>query len=234
MYASVYADAEHVPVPVSPPHLCTRVACPQQAHATEINAIRFLGGGVITVRFVAVAMCVCGHVRLCVCECVAMCGYVCVCVCGYVCVCVWLGVWLCVSVIWHMLAGSCFFVLAQASSEGNCGIFDVVSGKHTGSLRAEGHPVMCIDVCDAVVLGGSNDRIARVWDAETERLRVRVCGNACFADVTLTPACGRRIIHRPSWRGTVGRFTRVLCLAMGDERYVATTWSNNSHTHDGP
>ena len=88
LYASVYADAEHVPVPVSPPHLCTRVACPQQAHATEINAIRFLGGGVITVRFVAVAVCVC----------VAMCGYVCVSVwlCAAMCVCVCVAMCVCV------------------------------------------------------------------------------------------------------------------------------------------
>lgn len=64
----------------------------------------------------------------------------------------------------------------QASSDGTCAVWDLTSGKQTATLRAS-HPVMCVDTCDSVVMGGSNDKVARVWDVETERERSKLAGH---------------------------------------------------------
>ena len=84
--------------------------------------------------------------------------------------------------------------VVTGSSDGTCGVWDTTSGKQTATLRAESHPVMCVDVVDNYVLGGSNDKVARLWDAESERLRVSV---AIYHSIVHTAAMQNLFSHSP-------------------------------------
>ena len=91
------------------------------------------------------------------------------------------------------------------------GLFDAVVGGKRGVLRGSGAgAVMCCDFFGGVVAGGCNDKVVRIWDVSTERVRHSLTGHAGkIYGVRFTPD-GRRLISA----GT-DRHVRVYDLQLG-------------------
>lgn len=90
-----------------------------------------------------------------------------------------------------------------ASSDGTVKVWETMSGKPRATLRGTSQPVMCVDTVGSLVAGGCNDRICRIWDVGSERIRVSNCVNGpCWS--LLTPArAGRK-----HWEVMPARSTR--------------------------
>lgn len=65
-------------------------------------------------------------------------------------------------------------LLATGGSDRNVSIWDSSSLSRKGSLAGAGQSIMCANFSlgDEYVLGASNDNTIRIWNIETQRLRV--------------------------------------------------------------